>query len=163
MKILSRKKQIECIKRLNYIRMITDDMNEKAYGEEVKKWAENVEYLADNIIEIANIVYGIQGMQLVDYFVRKDMSKQLKEQYKADTNLKDIIKDIHDNVAQEMYCKGIEIYKQIRADAIDDFANWLVEQGILGNRCVSDGKITDYGKVYAKKYKEQLKVGGKNE
>ena len=50
-----------------------------------------------------------------------------------------------------------EIKKQIRADAIDDFANWLVEQGILGNRCISDGEITDYGKVYAKKYKEQLK------
>ena len=47
--------------------------------------------------------------------------------------------------------------KQIREDAIDDFANWLVEQGILGNRCISDGEITDYGKVYAKKYKEQLK------
>ena len=44
-----------------------------------------------------------------------------------------------------------------RNKAIDDFANWLVEQGILGNRCISDGEITDYGKVYAKKYKEQLK------
>ena len=53
--------------------------------------------------------------------------------------------------------------KQIRADAIDGFAKWLVEQGILGNRCISDGEITDYGKVYAKKYKEQLKAGGKNE
>ena len=53
--------------------------------------------------------------------------------------------------------------KQIRADSIDDFANWLVEQGILGSRCISDGEITDYGKVYAKKYKEQLKAGGKNE
>ena len=72
--------------------------------------------------------------------------KHVIEQYKADTNLKDTIKDIHDNVAKEMYCKGI-----------DDFANWLVEQGILGNRCISDGEITDYGKVYAKKYKEQLK------
>ena len=50
-----------------------------------------------------------------------------------------------------------EVVKQIRADAIDDFANWLVEQGILGSRCISDGEITDYGKVYAKKYKEQLK------
>ena len=59
--------------------------------------------------------------------------------------------------------KQKQIYKQIRADAIDDFANWLVEQGILGNRCISDGEITDYGKVYAKKYKEQLKVGGENE
>ena len=56
-----------------------------------------------------------------------------------------------------------ELKKRIRADAIDDFANWLVEQGILGNRCISDGEITDYGKVYAKKYKEQLKAGVKNE
>ena len=34
--------------------------------------------------------------------------KYVIEQYKTDTNLKDIIKDIHDNVAQEMYCKGID-------------------------------------------------------
>ena len=67
-----------------------------------------MEYLADNIIEIANIVYGIQGMQVIDYFVRKDMSEQLKEQYEADTNLKDTIREIHDNVAQEMYCKGVD-------------------------------------------------------
>ena len=59
--------------------------------------------------------------------------------------------------------KQKQIYKQIRADAIDDFANWLVEQGILGSRCISDGEITDYGKVYAKKYKEQLKAGVNNE
>ena len=75
-----------------------------------------------------------------------EYDKHIIEQYKADTNLKDTIREIHDNVSQEMYCKGI-----------DDFANWLVEQGILGNRCISDGEITDYGKVYAKKYKEQLK------
>ena len=56
-----------------------------------------------------------------------------------------------------------EYDKQIRVDAIDGFANWLVEQGILGNRCISDGEITDYGKVYAKKYKEQLKAGVNNE
>ena len=54
-----------------------------------------------------------------------------------------------------------EVVKQIKSDAIDDFANWLVEQGILGSRCISDGEITDYGKVYAKKYKEQLKAGDK--
>ena len=54
-----------------------------------------------------------------------------------------------------------EVVKQIRADAIDGFAKWLVEQGILGSRCISDGEITDYGKVYAKKYKEQLKEGDK--
>ena len=81
-----------------------------------------------------------------------EYDKNVIEQYKTDTNLKDTIKDIHDNVSQEMYCKGV-----------DDFANWLVEQGILGNRCISDGEITDYGKVYAKKYKKQLKEGVKNE
>ena len=59
--------------------------------------------------------------------------------------------------------KQKQIYNQIRADAIDGFANWLVEQGILGNRCISDGEITDYGNVYAKKYKEQLKEGVENE
>ena len=79
-----------------------------------------------------------------------EYDKHVIEQYKADTNLKDTIREIHDNVAKEMYCKGI-----------DDFANWLVEQGILGNRCISDGEITDYGKVYVKKYKEQLKEQNK--
>ena len=79
-----------------------------------------------------------------------DYEKHVIERYKADTGINDTIREIHDNVANEMYCKGI-----------DDFANWLVEQGILGNRCISDGEITDYGKVYAKKYKEQLKAGGK--
>ena len=59
--------------------------------------------------------------------------------------------------------KQKQIYNQIRADAIDEFANWLVEQGILGSRCISDGEITDYGKVYAKKHKEQLKAGEINE
>ena len=77
-----------------------------------------------------------------------EYDKHVIEQYKADTGINDTIREIHDNVAKEMYCKGI-----------DDFANWLVEQGILGNRCISDGEITNYGKVYAKKYKEQLKEG----
>ena len=74
------------------------------------------------------------------------------------------------NEYTDEYCDGCkrimnkwldEYDKQIRADAIDSFANWLVEQGILGSRCISDGEITDYGKVYAKKYKEQLKAGDK--
>lgn len=34
--------------------------------------------------------------------------KHVIEQYKADTNLKETIKDIHDNVSQEMYCKGVD-------------------------------------------------------
>ena len=37
-----------------------------------------------------------------------DYEKHVIEQYKADTNLKDTIREIHDNVAREMYCKGID-------------------------------------------------------
>ena len=82
----------------------------------------------------------------------------------------EFIIEVENNIAKANYNKlnmeeyeekQKQIYKQIRADTIDDFANWLVEQGILGNRCISDGEITDYGKVYAKKYKEQLKAGDK--
>ena len=90
--------------------------------------------------------------ELLNKYDRHEVEMEIpKYKYtKADTNLKDTIREIHDNVAREMYCKGV-----------DDFANWLVEQGILGNRCISDGEITDYGRVYAKKYKEQLKEGDK--
>ena len=38
----------------------------------------------------------------------KEHDKQIIEQYKADTNLKDTIREIHDNVAKEMYCKGVD-------------------------------------------------------
>ena len=37
-----------------------------------------------------------------------EYDKHVIEKYKADTNLKDTIREIHDNVAQEMYCKGID-------------------------------------------------------
>ena len=82
----------------------------------------------------------------------------------------EFIKEIENNIAkancnklnmEEYEEKQKQIFKQIRAEAIDEFANWLVKQGILGSRCISDGEITDYGKVYAKKYKEQLKAGNK--
>ena len=37
-----------------------------------------------------------------------EYDKHVIEQYKADTNIKDIIREIHDNVAKEMYCKAID-------------------------------------------------------
>ena len=41
-----------------------------------------------------------------------DYEKHVIEQYKADTNLKDTIREIHDNVAHEMYCKGIDDFAE---------------------------------------------------
>ena len=83
-----------------------------------------------------------------------------KEEYILHNGKKiSVIYDDHNicQVSKECIESLLDLYQQVRADAIDDFANWLVEQGILGNRCISDGEITDYGRVYAKKYKEQLK------
>ena len=37
-----------------------------------------------------------------------EYDKHVIEQYKADTKIKDTIREIHDNVSQEMYCKGID-------------------------------------------------------
>lgn len=37
-----------------------------------------------------------------------DYYNKLSEKINTDTNLKDTIREIHDNVAQEMYCKGID-------------------------------------------------------
>ena len=37
-----------------------------------------------------------------------EYDKYVIEQYNVDTNLKDTIREIHDNVANEMYCKGID-------------------------------------------------------
>ena len=37
-----------------------------------------------------------------------DLHQQGRTEAKADTNLKDTIREIHDNVAKEMYCKGID-------------------------------------------------------
>ena len=37
-----------------------------------------------------------------------DYYNKLNEKINTDTNLKDTIREIHDNVSQEMYCKGID-------------------------------------------------------
>ena len=72
-----------------------------------------------------------------------EYDKHVIEQYKADTNLKDTIKDIHDNVAQEMYCKGI-----------DDVVIKIKE-------CV--GMDWEWDFMFIEQIAEQLKAGGKNE
>lgn len=57
---------------------------------------------------------GRNGDVICDYCYVKlnewldEYDKHVIDQYKADTNLKDTIREIHDNVAQEMYCKGVD-------------------------------------------------------
>ena len=47
---------------------------------------------------------------LEDKIIEHD--KHIIEQYKANTDLKNTIREIHDNVSKEMYCKAIEEYKK---------------------------------------------------
>ena len=89
-----------------------------------------------------------------------DYEKHVIEQYKADTNLKDTIKDIHDNVAQEMYCKGI-----------DEFARKLYERcnEMIKQTWGSNTAPVSWAEAYANfkedidEIAEQLKAGVKNE
>ena len=81
-----------------------------------------------------------------------DYEKHVIEQYKANTNLKDTIKDIHDNVAQEMYCKGID-------DFLTEICKMIVQSESNGNyrfyACEIKQSIADLA--------EELKAGGINE
>ena len=70
----------------------------------------------------------------------EEHDKHIIEQYKANTDLKNTIKDIHDNVSKEMYCKGI-----------DDFVE-KVELKYLG---VNPDEL--YEKHYPREICEQIK------
>ena len=79
-----------------------------------------------------------------------DYEKHVIEQYKADTNFKDTIRDIHDNVAREMYCKGID-------DILTEICKMIVQSERNGNyrfyACEIKQSIADLAK--------QLKEGDK--
>ena len=90
---------------------------------------------------------GRNGDVICDYCYVKlnkfldEYDKHVIEQYKADTNLKETIIEIHDNVAQEMYCKGI-----------DDVVIKIKE-------CV--GMDWEWDFMFIEQIAEQLKEGGK--
>ena len=80
----------------------------------------------------------------------KEHDKQVIEQYKADTNLKDTIREIHNNVAQEMYCKGI-----------DDFVQKVKEHHYVLHILSDFMNCEDYGMftVGIEQIAEELKAG----
>lgn len=83
MKIIPKNKQKECVARLIAIRRITDDMNYISYfdNEQInkKRWADNMEYLADNILEIANIIGGVPAMIAIQKDLKTQIEKEIKE------------------------------------------------------------------------------------
>ena len=81
-----------------------------------------------------------------------EYDKHVIEQYKSDTNLKNTIKEIHDNVAQEMYCKGID-------DFLSEICKMIVQSENNGNYRFYAVEI----KQSIADLAEQLKAGVKNE
>lgn len=86
---------------------------------------------------------------LEDKIIEHD--KHIIEQYKENTKLKDTIKDIHDNVAQEMYFK-----------AIDDFVHIVKEHNYILSDIFNN---KDYGMytIEIEQIAEELKAGVKHE
>ena len=81
-----------------------------------------------------------------------EYDKHVIEQYKEDTNLKDTIREIHDNVAKEMYCKGID-------DFLSEICKMIVQSESNGNYRFYTVEI----KQSIADLAEQLKAGMKNE
>ena len=95
------------------------------------------------------------NLELIKWLDEYD--KHVIEQYKADTNLKDTIKEIHDNVANEMYCKGIDDFaKKLKSKCrkcyvdCDPYGSDIEEDSILYEDDIDE-------------IAEELKAGGKNE
>ena len=78
-----------------------------------------------------------------------DYNNELIEKIDTDTHLNDAIKKILDNIANEMYCKGI-----------DDFVHKVKEHHYLLSDVINS---TDYGMftVGIEQIAEELKAGGK--
>ena len=60
---------------------------------------------------------------------------KINEKLKTDTNLKNTIREIHDNVAQEMYCKGINDFAILMKETLNhDWATTKISEQIIYNR-----------------------------
>ena len=96
------------------------------------------------------VVKQIRADAINDYY------NELNEKINTDTRLKDTIKDIHDNVSQEMYCKGIDdfmkalitMYERYDIDAVLESSDTYS----YTNACCI---FEDYIKEIAEELKEQ--------
>ena len=67
-----------------------------------------LEYICPSDLTDVCLIVGCEHCEVKLNELLDEYDKHVIEQYKADTNLKDTIREIHDNVAHEMYCKGID-------------------------------------------------------
>ena len=89
-----------------------------------------------------------------------EYDKHVIEQYKADTNLKDTIRKIHDNVAHEMYCKGID---DIVKALITMYERYDIDDVFESSDTYSYTSACCIFEDYIRERAEELKSGDKNE
>ena len=89
-----------------------------------------------------------------------EYDKNVIEQYNADTNLKDTIREIHDNVSREMYCKGIDDF--VKA-LITMYERYDIDFVFESSDTYSYTSACYIFEDYIREIAEELKAGGKNE
>ena len=74
-----------------------------------------------------------------------DYYNKLNEKINTDTRLKETIKDIHDNVAREMYCKGIDDFAILMKETLNhNWATTKIYEQIIYNRLFDEcNRIAD--------------------
>ena len=89
-----------------------------------------------------------------------EYDKHVIEQYKANTGLNDTIRDIHDNVSREMYCKGIDDFMEA---LITMYERYDIDAVFESSDTYSYTNACCIFEDYIKEIAEELKAGGKNE
>ena len=126
------------------------------------------EKLLEHICPTQNIDLCCSGATKIDCIDCKNVmntylgeyDKHVIEQYKANTGLNDTIKDIHDNVAHEMYCKGIDDFMKA---LITMYERYDIDDVFESSDTYSYTNACYIFEHYIKEIAEQLKAGGKNE
>lgn len=88
----------------------------------------------------------------------KEHDKHVIEQYNADTILNDTIREIHDNVAREMYCKGIDDFMKA---LITMYERYDIDDVFKTSDTYSYTNACYIFEHYIKEIAEELKAGDK--
>ena len=89
-----------------------------------------------------------------------EYDKHVIEQYKANTRIKDTIREIHDNVAKEMYCKGIDDFMKA---LITMYERYDIDAVFRSSDTYSYTNACCTFEHYIEEIAEELKAGGKND
>ncbi len=89
-----------------------------------------------------------------------EYDKHVIEKYKADTGLNDTIREIHNNVSKEMYCKGIDDF--VKA-LITMYERYDIDFVFESSDTYSYTSACYIFEDYIREIAEELKAGGKNE